>query len=231
MSSKRQSLTDASSVSSEGDGSGQLLLRQRYRIRLCVQNLPTKRFQAPNTFAVVTTIPNANSAHNDLDGKPSTASNRSLSAASTESTTSSAIIRGRTEVISNSRHPQYTTTIPIDVYPGSKSFFYVHLFDNDKLESFGTVLLHVADILSNPRHLRVKRLRSGGCLFCRLERIFRHDNMNLNVHLQFQAQDIGKTHTSFELAKQSEAGWLVIHRSPAVFDSVSPVYDAFQMYV
>lgn len=210
----------------------QLLLRQRYRIRLCAQNLPTKRFQPPDTFAVVTTIPNASSAHNDLDsGKPNLISDRSCSIASIDTAASATMIRGRTEVISRSRHPQYTSTIPLDVYPGSKAFFYVHIFDHEKLESFGTVLFHVADILSNPRNLRVKRLRSGGCLFCRLEKIFRHDNVNLNVHLQFQAKDIKTPHSSFELAKQSEAGWLVIYRSPAVYDSDCPTYDPFQLYV
>jgi hypothetical protein len=226
----------------------QAVLRQRYRIRLCAQNLPTKRlFQAPDTFAVVTSVPKADYDHHDDAAhtrRDEWGDTVTTTTTTTKTMTAAAMIRGRTEVICNNRHPQWTTTILLEeeiMEPGdgaASSFFYVHIFEQSHtLTSFGTVLFHPADILSNPRWTRVKRLRSGGYLYCQLEKVNSSSSSSpdhLAVSLQIAAKDIQVKHSVLELAKYSDdhhAGWLVVHRTPPVLDSVTPTYDTFTLYV
>lgn len=215
-------------------------MSQKFRIRLHAANLPSKGVArgkaAPDTFAVIST-----------EGAPLTRSipkpsamTRSHSNESNSSTTSTSVILGQTEVVYKSRNPQWTSAITLNYVTGSGSFFYVHLFDHcpgktSHLQSFGTALFHVADLIASKNYTRVKRLRSGGCIFCRLEPVHGQLNLGKSAYLQLQAFNLiipgkvfapRKLNTVYEIAKHESLGWVVVHRSAPVMGSADPVYDA-----
>ena len=194
--------------------------------------------------------PSASATH--LPPRPSHRRNSSIASnrSSTSTSASSSTIWGQTEVVHKSSNPQWTKAIPISYKTGSNTFFYVHLFrhapgQKEHLQSFGTALFHVTDLLSTKNCTRVKRLRNGGCVFCRLELVKDHANMHRTVRLKLQVLQLvlpggkstallrrsGDPDTVLEIAKRETATglWLVVCRSAPVYESLSPVYDRVQM--
>jgi len=176
---------------------------------------------------------------------------RNSSTASTRSSVSASnMIWGQTEVVNCSSNPQWTKTISMNYQTGSDTFFYVHIFQHspsgsrrngEPLQTYGTALFHVTDLLATKNLTRVKRLRSGGCVFCRLEAVSQSNNVQRTVHLLMQATDLvlpgGKVRprrepdTILEIAKResSSGHWMVVYRSAPVVQSFHPVFDPIQI--
>ena len=172
-------------------------------------------------------------------------------------------IWGRTEVIRQNIHPRWIQGIPIDYERGTVLYFYVHIFavsdvadeseldnstnsmermDTIKLDfqkALGAALFEVGDILRTCQNTRVKRLRKGGCIFCRIDEAF-GSRADENVRLTFGARNLVAPHSSrrlwkhkrsssltspsgyviLEVSKLSSAGaaksWVLVHRCSPV---------------
>lgn len=244
----------ASSYSSDDEDEHLERISQKFHIRLHAANLPKmgvfRGNVAPDTFAVVTSAASSGAIPSIPRPAAATAANgRNISTASSSSTSS--VIWGQTEVVYRCRNPQWTASVTLDYVTGSSTFFYVHLFQHcpgnkaNHLKSFGTALFHVADLLSTKHFTRVKRLRSEGCVFCRLELVRDSSNLTKTACLQLQALNLivsgkkmirprnnsSKLDTVMEIAKRESAGWMVVHRSAPVKGSANPVYDAVNLNV
>lgn len=145
----------------------------KVRIRLHATNLPRQmrhslaiRRELPTCYAVVTSASNS---------------------------TSEDVVFGQTETIRDSPHPQWTETMSINYEYGTQLFFNVHIFhvashDSDIIESgtrsdsirslssrsarkisLGSAKFEVGDVLASPRQTKVGRLKTGGCVICRVE--------------------------------------------------------------
>lgn len=166
---------------------------QKYRIRLQASNLPSaaaaaggasgvfRGNAAPDVFAVVAS---ASDPHTILSGGTASSSSSSTSGSG------GVKVWGQTEVLHKCRNPQWTQTVTLECVPSCH--FYVHVFQaigrknsvatSEKDKSFstkkstssvliGTALFHASDVLSTRNATRCKRLRDGGCVFCRMEPI------------------------------------------------------------
>uniref|UniRef100_A0A7S3DR29 VWFA domain-containing protein n=1 Tax=Entomoneis paludosa TaxID=265537 RepID=A0A7S3DR29_9STRA len=157
--------TDDGQVSSAPDEETSSLT-QRYRLWIHGSNFPRQgRFGArvPSTYAMVTT------------------------AAATTTTASSnipaaGVTLGQTEVVPHNCSPQWTSTMMLQHELGSLQYLFVHVFvahhrtkgihtpeKETERTLLGTARFEVGDILSTPHYSRARRLRQGGCVFCRLE--------------------------------------------------------------
>lgn len=222
-------------------------LSQKYRIRLHATNLPTRgvlRGSAPpDTFAVVTSAASPGTPATPFISRPRAVNTRNISDVSNSSSSSTSVIWGQTEVVYKSSNPQWTGTVTLDYVTGSRTFFYVHLFHYcpgrpAHLKSFGTALFRVADLLAMKNFTHVKRLRSEGCVFCRLEAVRDSSNVTQTVRLQLHALNLVSARrtvfgrnpdTVLEIAKREATCWLVVHRSAPVKASTDPIYDAVNL--
>ena len=158
------------------------LLTTRYRLWLHAVNLPRQgglRGRLPTTYAVVTTQ------------QPGTVNDASHGAGGT---------LGETETIAHNNHPQWTESFVLEYEAGTKHFFFVHVFVKHNRPSMnslkekeetllGSARFEVGDVLSTHQHTRARRLRSGGCVFCRLEPPKTHLRSSINS-LGTQQQDV-----------------------------------------
>jgi Copine len=241
---------------------------QKYRIRLHAANLTIPNnnrrlllFRTePDTFAVVSSKASTatdsiaasaagtttTSTPNGHIPKPSRYNVRETSSASaTSSTASASVIWGQTEVVYRTRNPLYANAVTLDYATGSNTYFYVHIFQHnpgskkEHLSSFGTAVFQVPDLLSMKNLTRAKRLRSGGCLYCRLEPIRDSSNLSRTIRMQMQATLVPSRKTSslfarkpstlLEISKRTSGGWIVVHRSEPVLGSMTPLFDPVQM--
>jgi hypothetical protein len=116
---------------------------------------------------------------------------------------------GETEVIRQSRNPQWTRTVLLDYEYGSTLFFTVHVLQvrgshsprhkgknsnstGDETRNLGSALFEVGDILGTRHATKVKRLRDGGCVWCHLEPVVAN-NINRIVHLKVVARNLETT--------------------------------------
>jgi len=251
----------------DGQQSQQQLMYQTYRIRLFAANLPVTglfRGKACDCFAVVTSTESTERVQRKASAaqeeeqlysrnsssviQPIHARNSSITSVGSASSHTASAIWGQTEVVCQSRNPQWTTTIPMKYQTGSDTFFYVHIFQHapdqkEHMQSFGTALFHVTDLLSTKKCTRVKRLRTGGCVFCRLEAVRDHSNVHRTVCLKLQATNLvlpggnnkwlrrSAPDTVLEIAKREASSglWLVVCRSAPVQESFDPIYDRVQI--
>ena len=200
---------------------------QRYKIRLYAANLPPRsllRGRDPDTMAVVTSPAKIDDGASKLMHPAVTTSAAALGSSNLgnpEDKNETGLHHnmekwGQTEVVHSSRHPQWTTTIVFDYVHAANQKFYVHLFSaSPELKSYGTALYHVNDILANPRRTRVRRLRTGGCLFCRLEPDVTASHPPL--WFQWQAHNLPRSRRPLvlEVAQRQPdtQSWLTVYRS------------------
>jgi hypothetical protein len=162
---------------------------------------------------------------------------------------------GETEVIRQSRNPQWTQTVLLDYEYGSAFFFTVHVLQvkskgssssiNNETRNLGSALFEVGDILGTRHNTKVKRLRDGGCVFCHLEPVVAN-NINRTVHLKIVARNLESTagrlrrtvftrhpDTVLEIAKRPDdislSAWVTVYRSQAVLNSSNPEWDAVEL--
>jgi Copine len=243
------SLLSISSDDDEGEETIRLEpLPRSFRLRLQASNLPVagvfRGKAAPDSYAVVTARSN-----------PSPANPTSAAAVQTNSTSSFGdtaapeVIWGQTEVVCKSRDPHWIRTVEFEHVTGSNTFFYVHVFAHHGSEAaspkndpkcLGTALFQVDDLLSTKNSTRCKRLRNGGCLYCQIEPVCDKSNPSKTVELQFQASNllVPRKHvfrskcldTVLEIVKHvDQRGWIVVHRSAPVEDSLNPLYDEISL--
>lgn len=230
------------------------------RIRLFAANLPKQgrgllNKQNPSAYAVVTSI-----STSDGYKVPST------DASFQRQGSFEGYRWGDTEIV-NSRNPQWTRTIPLEYEYGSESYFYVHVLqsncdgqavhghgstkslDSDAFStSFGTALFEVSDVLGTRNTTKVKRLRSGGCVFCKIEPV-QQGEAGMRVCLQVEARGLVISHGNrrawtsnsfyrkpdalFEIAKQhasnSEGAYVTVYRSTPAVNTLDPVWDAIDL--
>ena len=164
-------------------------VRETLRLRLQGSNLPrrTRPFSLssltraaaslPSTYAVVTSVSAASATP----------------AGSVNNANAAGYVWGRTEVAIRSTHPQWTKEIYLERKPGADLLFYIHIFacdeendhnddDTKKIDyssSMGAALFEAGDVLATRHKTRVKRLRRGGVIFCRLEPVDDDSSSNL----------------------------------------------------
>ncbi|KAG7347644.1 copine family protein [Nitzschia inconspicua] len=78
---------------------------------------------------------------------------------------------GRTEIIYGNTHPQYITTFPLSYIYGSKSYVSIDIYRLKYSSDQEPIRIgsEIGDVLGSKNRTKVKRLRSGGVIFCRLE--------------------------------------------------------------
>ena len=150
------------------------LLTNRYRLWIHAGNLPRQgrlRGRAPSTYAVVTAAAADDHHHNNFDDKNKNNNEQQM----VGMMTSPGIELGQTEIVKTCCNPQYTRVMDLDYEYGSKRYFFVHIFlaqqtnEDRKKVLLGSARFEAGDILGTRHHLRVRRLRNGGTVFCRLE--------------------------------------------------------------
>ena len=144
---------------------------------------------------------------------------------------------GKTEIVPNSSHPQWTTTLPLEYKYGTQVYFSVTvLTHSEKFDNIiGGAIFEVSDILGT--RTKTKRLPKGGCLFCTLERAKAQVGESV-YKCRFQASlKASKLQwgldTYLEIAKKEKSTscstWITIYRSPPVYGSTSPTFDPTQL--
>jgi hypothetical protein len=234
-----------------------------FQLRLHAANLDRRgvwKNKLPNTYARIVTNSSVGKHHPDNDTLQQQKHARRISDASCDSYTTAAATAGEklgeTEVIRQSRSPQWTRTVLLDYEYGSAFFFTVHVLQvksksskgsssNDETRNLGSALFEVGDILGTRHATKVKRLRDGGCVFCHLEPVVAN-NINRTVHLQIVARNLESTEgrlrqtlfhrdpdTVLEIAKRPDdyslQAWVTVYRSQPVLNSANPEWDAVVM--
>lgn len=211
-------------------------LATRLRLRLYASNLPHKGLalanRGPDTYAEVITM---------SDGIPQSSSEKHRKL--------EGYVLGRTEIVQNDCHPQWTQTIILEYEYGSQFYFYVNVFEHTKSrkksdpKSLGMVLFEVGDILGTRQATKAKRLRRGnGCVFCHLEPV-KGIYESRRFRFQFAAKDLllpnashanqvgsfrtSQPDTSFEIIKVPEE--VIIYRSQIFPESVNPMWDVAEI--
>jgi len=110
--------------------------------------------------------------------------------------------------------------------------------DKEDPISYGTATCEVGDILGSKNQTKVKRLPSGGVVFCRLETV-KTSNSNLIARFQFQAffnnsrKSLLSKRSIFEISRKHpnahRNSWLVVYRSSPVSESLEPRWDAAEL--
>jgi hypothetical protein len=220
-----------------------------FQLRLHATNLDRRgvwKNKLPDTYARIVT----NSSVQQHNRRVSDASFSSC-----ESFTASGEKLGETEVICQSRNPQWTRTILVDYEYGSAFFFTVHVLQvkscssskNDKeTRNLGIALFEMGDILGCRHATRVKRLRDGGTIICHLEPVVA-SNIHRTVHLQIVARNLESTagllrrtvlfhrhpDTVLEIAKRPDnttmSSWVTVYRSQPVLNSDNPEWDVVEL--
>jgi hypothetical protein len=227
-----------------------------FQLRLHAANLDRRgvwKNKLPNTYARIVTNSSVGKHHPAND----TLHERRSSDASCDSYAAPGEKLGETEVITQSRNPQWTRTILLDYEYGSAFFFTVHVMQvkskggksssksDDETRNLGSALFEVGDILGTRHATKVKRLRDGGCVFCHLEPVVAN-NINRTVHLQIVARNLESTagrlrqtlfhrdpDTVLEIAKRPDdyslQAWVTVYRSQPVLKSANPEWDVVEM--
>jgi hypothetical protein len=230
-----------------------------FQLRLHAANLDRRgvwKNKLPDTYARIVTNSSVQQQHNRR------VSDASVTDSSCDSgsfaTSSSGEKLGDTEVIRQSRNPQWTRTILVDYEYGSAFFFTVHVLQvkscssskngssNKETRHLGIALFEMGDILGCRHATKVKRLRDGGTVFCHLEPVALN-NMNRTVHLQIVARNLESTagllrrtvlfhrhpDTVLEIAKRPDDtamhAWVTVYRSQPVLNSANPEWDAVEL--
>jgi hypothetical protein len=168
---------------------------------------------------------------------------------------------GETEIIRQCQSPQWTETVLLEYEYGTEYHFTVHVLQQIQQSSsttavsLGSALFEVGDILGTKnRMIKVKRLRTGGCIFCLLEPV-QVDNLEVSASFIIKARSLvpphGKSrgvirffHTShpdtvLEIAKRPRTlsggnsihAWVTVYRSQPVVNASAPCFDAIHMNV
>jgi hypothetical protein len=228
-----------------------------FQLRLHAANLDRRgvwKNKLPDSYARIVTNSSVGKHHPDND--TSQQHNRRISDASIASCDSATAAPGdklgETEVIRQSRNPQWTRTVLLDYEYGSAFFFTVHVLQvksksskSNETRNLGSALFEVGDILGTRHATKVKRLRDGGCVFCHLEPVVAN-NINRTVHLHIVARNLESTagrlrrsmfhrdpDTVLEIAKRPDDyslhAWVTVYRSQPVLNSANPEWDAVEM--
>jgi len=218
------------------------------RLRLHAANLPRRggifKNKLPDTYAVVTSISSIGDRRSKhLEGYK----------------------WGETEVVCRESNPQWTETIHLQYEYGSELYFYVHVLQRSQTtsselsadeddstrsfhkaisKSFGTALFEIGDILGTKHRTKVKRLRAGGCVFCKVEPV-QEANATRQFRFQFGAKTLilpGTLKRKFfhhnpdvvlEIAKRPKEivrqAWVTIYRSQPALDTLNPVWDTAEL--
>lgn len=203
-------------------------LQTKFRLRFFASNLPRRgklRNRLPDSFALVTAA---------LQGSSRTLAN-------------GGVRLGATEVIRNSRNPQWTETFVLDYTYGTQLYFNVLILEPSGGNEYsmgdglGSAVFEVADILATKHHTRARRLRKGGVVFCRVEpvpqatvqqyAVFRLSARNLIVPHRRFAVFASAPDTIVKIAKQdaNTRKFTTVYRSQPVWNSLSPAWDRIEV--
>ncbi|KAL3908708.1 MAG: hypothetical protein SGILL_008380 [Bacillariaceae sp.] len=151
----------------ENDHHPPLDLETKLVLRVHVSNLPRNGIRKilPDTYVEVTVI---YAPSEERSEESSTAADMNSMSALRR------VNCGRTEIIYKSTSPQYTTTFPLTYEYGSKSYLSIDVYrfsNNGNREPLriGSAVCDIGDVLGSKQRTKIKRLPSGGVIFCRLE--------------------------------------------------------------
>jgi hypothetical protein len=201
-------------------------LQATYRLRIYASNLPRRGTfgRLPDSFALVTAA--RDSSHTLATG---------------------GVRLGATEVIRNTKSPQWTETFLLNYVHGTQLFFHVLVLEPSqdkeysKNDGYGSALFEVADILATKHRTRARRLRKGGVVFCQLipvvqaniQRfaVFRLCARDLVVQRKFRMFGTSAPDTIVKIERQdrSTQTWTTVYRSQPVRESFCPSWDRIEI--
>ena len=196
-----------------------------YRLRVYASQLPRRGAfsRLPDSFALVTAAPDF--SHTLAKG---------------------GVRLGATEVILNSRNPEWTATFLLNYTHGTQLFFNILVLEPSQANSystndgFGSAVFEVADILGTKHRTRARRLRKGGVVFCRLDPVEQSNTRRFAV-MRLCARDLvvprkfkrfasaPDTIIKIERQDRSTRNWTTIYRSQPVEESYNPSWDRIEI--
>lgn len=203
-------------------------LQTTFRLRVFASNLPRRgkfKNRLPDSFALVT-----------------------ATQSSSQTLASGGVRLGATEVIRNSRSPQWTTTFQLDYTYGTQHFFNVLVLEPSDGDSefttsdgFGSASFDVADILGTKHRTRARVLRRGGVVFCRLDPVQQEFTQRFAV-FRLAARNLVPPNRKFRMFSAApdtiikiaridatSRKWTTVYRSQPVQESFNPAWDRIEV--
>lgn len=132
-------------------------------------------------------------------------------------------ILGKTEVVKNTRSPDWIKTFPFHYDLDVPLRLAISILDIHKRKqwniSMGSAVFEVGSILSTKGHTQGKMLKHGGVIYARIDEVFSHSHLQMAVRISNVKLKRPK-HFCYELARRdsgvSGRQWNIVHRSDMV---------------
>lgn len=145
-------------------------------------------------------------------------------------------VLGQTEAIKNDLSPHWVETFEVDYVFAASTRVNVGVYDeirkSKKDKPMGSAIFEIGEVLGTIGCIKAKRLKGGGVLFCRVEKVKAAHAGILNF--QFQGRNLnnvssmmGKVNPFFEMSKRSTGNaWQITYRSEALKKNQNPKWKA-----